>query len=100
MAEKGAIADALRQHVWPLLESRAVAPVVHRTFPLRDAAAAHRLMESSAHIGKLVLTIAAASVRRRDVNAGFEAPVPVRDLRAGTRQTCAALSDRLRSVRA
>ena len=57
VAEKGAIAGALREHVWPLLESRAVAPVVYRTFPLRDAAAAHRLMESSAHIGKLVLTI-------------------------------------------
>jgi len=58
VAEKGAIAEAVHRHVWPLLESRVVAPVVHRTFPLRDAAAAHRLMESSAHIGKLVLTIA------------------------------------------
>ena len=61
IAEKGAIADALREHVWPLLESRVVAPVVYRTFPLRDAAAAHRLMESSAHIGKLVLTVATSS---------------------------------------
>jgi putative PIG3 family NAD(P)H quinone oxidoreductase len=57
IADKGAIAGALREHVWPLLESRVVAPVVYRTFPLRDAAAAHRLMETSAHIGKLVLTI-------------------------------------------
>ena len=57
IADKGAIAAALRQHVWPLLESGAVKPVVHATFPLRDAAAAHRLMESSAHIGKIVLTI-------------------------------------------
>ena len=57
IAEKGAIAGALRERVWPLLESRAVAPVVYRTFPLRDAAAAHRLMESSEHIGKLVLAI-------------------------------------------
>jgi putative PIG3 family NAD(P)H quinone oxidoreductase len=57
IAEKGAIAGALREHVWPLLESRIVAPVVYRTFPLRDAAAAHRVMESSEHIGKLVLTI-------------------------------------------
>ena len=40
----------------PLLESGAVRPIVHAAFPLRDAAAAHRLMESSAHIGKLVLT--------------------------------------------
>jgi putative PIG3 family NAD(P)H quinone oxidoreductase len=57
IAEKGAIAGALRERVWPLLESRAVAPVVYRTFPLREAAAAHRLMESSEHIGKLVLAI-------------------------------------------
>ena len=58
VAEKGAIAAALRERVWPLLESGAVAPVIFQTFPLRDAAAAHRVMESSAHIGKLVLTVA------------------------------------------
>jgi putative PIG3 family NAD(P)H quinone oxidoreductase len=57
VAEKGAIADALREHVWPLVESGAVAPVIFQTFPLRDAAAAHRVMESSTHIGKLVLTV-------------------------------------------
>ncbi|MEO8256759.1 MAG: NAD(P)H-quinone oxidoreductase [Acidobacteriota bacterium] len=57
IAEKGAIAGALREHVWPLLDTRVVAPVIHQTFPLRDAAAAHRVMETSAHIGKLVLTI-------------------------------------------
>ena len=56
VADKGAIAAALRQHVWPLIESGAVKPIVHATFPLRDAAEAHRVMESSAHIGKLVLT--------------------------------------------
>ena len=55
IADKGAIAEALRQHVWPLLESGVVRPIVHTTFPLRDAAAAHRLMESSGHIGKIVL---------------------------------------------
>jgi putative PIG3 family NAD(P)H quinone oxidoreductase len=55
IADKGAIAAAVRLHLWPLLESGAVKPVVHATFPLRAAAAAHRLMESSAHIGKLVL---------------------------------------------
>jgi putative PIG3 family NAD(P)H quinone oxidoreductase len=55
IAEKGAIAAALRRHVWPLLESGAVSPVIHATFPLRDAAEAHRVMESGAHIGKLVL---------------------------------------------
>jgi putative PIG3 family NAD(P)H quinone oxidoreductase len=55
--EKGAIATALRQRVWPLIESGAVRVIVHATFPLRNAAEAHRVMESSAHIGKLVLTI-------------------------------------------
>jgi putative PIG3 family NAD(P)H quinone oxidoreductase len=57
VAEKGAIAAALRQHVWPLLETGAVKPVVHATFPLRQAADAHRLMESGEHIGKLVLVV-------------------------------------------
>ena len=57
VAEKGAIAAALREHVWPLLESGAVKPHVHATFPLRDAAAAHRVMESGVHIGKLVLVV-------------------------------------------
>ena len=57
VAEKGAIARALLERVWPLLESGAVAPVIFQTFPLQDAAAAHRVMESSAHIGKLVLVV-------------------------------------------
>jgi putative PIG3 family NAD(P)H quinone oxidoreductase len=55
VADKGAIADELRREVWPLLESGAVKPIVHATFPLRQAAEAHRMMESSAHIGKLLL---------------------------------------------
>ena len=54
--EKAAIADALHKHVWPLLDSGAVKPIVFKTLPLRDAADAHRLMESSAHIGKIILT--------------------------------------------
>jgi len=57
VADKGAIAAAVRREVWPLLESGAVRPIVFRTFPLRQAADAHRLMESSAHIGKIVLTV-------------------------------------------
>jgi putative PIG3 family NAD(P)H quinone oxidoreductase len=57
IAEKAAIARAVHAHVWPLIESGAVKPVVHATFPLRDAAEAHRVMESSTHIGKLVLTL-------------------------------------------
>ena len=54
-AEKGVIARELLVSVWPLLESGAVAPVIHQTFPLADAAAAHRMMEAGTHIGKLVL---------------------------------------------
>lgn len=57
VAEKGAIAAELRARVWPLLDAGKVKPVVHATFPLAEAAAAHRLMESSAHIGKIVLTV-------------------------------------------
>jgi NADPH2:quinone reductase len=57
VAEKGAIAAGLKQHVWPLLESGKVRPVIHATFPLRDASEAHRVMESGAHIGKLVLVV-------------------------------------------
>jgi putative PIG3 family NAD(P)H quinone oxidoreductase len=55
VAEKGAIAAAVDREVWPLVESGQVRPVIHATFPLADAAAAHRVMESGAHVGKLVL---------------------------------------------
>ena len=57
-AEKGAIADALRQKVWPLLAKGECVPPIHAVFPLAEAAAAHRLMESSGHIGKIVLQVA------------------------------------------
>ena len=57
VAEKGAIASALKQHVWPLLEAGSVHPVIYATFPLRDAAEAHRVMDASTHIGKLVLVV-------------------------------------------
>jgi putative PIG3 family NAD(P)H quinone oxidoreductase len=55
VAEKGEIAAALQREVWPLLESGRVKPVIYRTFPFSEAAAAHALMESSAHVGKIVL---------------------------------------------
>jgi putative PIG3 family NAD(P)H quinone oxidoreductase len=57
VAEKGAIAQAVRTHVWPLVESGAVKPIIHQTFPLADAAAAHRVLEAGAHIGKVVLVV-------------------------------------------
>ena len=57
IAQKGAIAAAVYQNVWPLLSSRRVKPIIHATFPLAEAAAAHRLMESSNHIGKIMLTV-------------------------------------------
>ncbi len=53
--EKGRIAKALEAKVWPLLAKRAVAPVIHAVLPLAEAAEAHRLMESSRHIGKIIL---------------------------------------------
>lgn len=55
VAFKAGIAQALRRTAWPWLESGAVKPVVHRVFPAGEAAAAHALMESNQHIGKLVL---------------------------------------------
>jgi NADPH2:quinone reductase len=56
-AEKAEIADALRATVWPLLAEGRCAPLIHATFTLEQVADAHRLMESSAHIGKIMLTV-------------------------------------------
>ncbi|KMO40007.1 NAD(P)H-quinone oxidoreductase [Methylobacterium variabile] len=55
VAQKAAIAEGLRREVWPLLEAGTVKPVIHATFPLEEARAAHELMESSAHLGKIML---------------------------------------------
>jgi NADPH2:quinone reductase len=55
--QKGAIAAPLRRIVWPLLDQGKVKPQIFRTFPLAAASEAHRLMETSAHIGKIVLTV-------------------------------------------
>lgn len=57
VAQKASIAAALKAQVWPLLDAGKVKPVLYKTFPLREAAEAHRLMESSAHTGKIVLTV-------------------------------------------
>ena len=56
VAFKGAIARALREHVWPLIAAGKVRSVIHSTFAAADAAQAHALMESNRHIGKIVLT--------------------------------------------
>ena len=55
--EKGAIAQELRRRIWPLLESGTIKPIVYKSFPLAEAADAHRLMATSEHIGKIVLTV-------------------------------------------
>lgn len=57
VAFKAAIADQLREHVWPLFAQGKIKPVVHRVFPLAQAAEAHALMESSTHVGKIVLQL-------------------------------------------
>ena len=54
---KGAIARNLREKIWPLIEAGRIKPEIYKTFPLEQAADAHRLMESSQHIGKIVLTV-------------------------------------------
>ena len=57
LAQKAAIVTATESFVWPLIESGDVAPVIDRVLPLDDAAAAHQLVESSQHIGKVVLQV-------------------------------------------
>ena len=57
VADKARMARALSEKVWPLLEKGSVAPLIHATFPLAEAAAAHRMMEEGNHIGKIVLSV-------------------------------------------
>jgi len=57
VADKAAIARALEENVWPMITAGKVKPVIYKTYPLREAAAAHALMETSEHIGKIVLTV-------------------------------------------
>jgi len=56
-AEKATIVGAVREHVWPLIEAGEVRPIVHARLPLAQAAEAHRVIESSTHVGKLLLTL-------------------------------------------
>ena len=55
--QKGAIARALREHVWPRIEAGQLRPVLHATFPLARAADAHRELEAGGHVGKIVLIV-------------------------------------------
>jgi NADPH2:quinone reductase len=55
---KGAVAKSLRERIWPLIEAGKIKPVIFKTFPLAKAGEAHALMESSQHVGKIVLTVA------------------------------------------
>lgn len=57
VAFKGAIAKALRERAWPLLEHGKIKPIVHATFPLEQASAAHAMMEAGENIGKIILTV-------------------------------------------
>ena len=54
---KAMIAQEVKKYIWPLFEAKKIRPIIYKTFPLQDAAAAHRLMESSEHIGKILLTM-------------------------------------------
>jgi NADPH2:quinone reductase len=54
---KGQVAKSLRERVWPLIEAGRIKPVIFKTFPLAEASEAHKLMETSQHIGKIVLTV-------------------------------------------
>jgi putative PIG3 family NAD(P)H quinone oxidoreductase len=57
LAEKAAIVAAVREHVWPLLEGGHVRPIVDRELPMNEAAAAHRVVEESGHVGKVLLVV-------------------------------------------
>ena len=57
VAQKALVAEGVRRNVWPLLEAKRVHPVIYATFPLAEASEAHRMMETSQHIGKIVLTV-------------------------------------------
>jgi NADPH:quinone reductase len=57
VAQKALVAEGVRRNVWPLLETKRVRPIIFATFPLAEASEAHRMMETSQHIGKIVLTV-------------------------------------------
>ena len=95
--EKAAIARAVEENVWPLIAAGKVKPVIYKTFPLREAAAAHALMESSQHIGKIVLT---TTDRRNSRRAAITKPPRTAALvRPQTTTGCASLRDLSRTSR-
>ena len=57
VAFKSLVADEIARSVWPFVEEGRLKPVIHATFPLAEAAEAHRLMEAGGHVGKIVLTV-------------------------------------------
>jgi NADPH2:quinone reductase len=57
VAQKAVVAEGVRRNIWPLLAAGRVRPIIYATFPLAQASEAHRLMETSQHIGKIVLTL-------------------------------------------
>lgn len=75
LAEKAAIVAAVREHVWPLIGSGVVQPIVDRTLPMSDAAEAHRVLESSTHIGKVLLRTAGGLNAAGDTAGPAHAPV-------------------------
>ena len=82
-AEKGAIAAALRAKVWPALDAGRAGPVIHAVFPMSEAAAAHRLMEGSTHVGKIILDVAGpATTRKRLIRQGAIRATASRQCRA------------------
>ena len=60
MSFKANIAESLYQKVWPLLEKKVIKPIIFASFSLEEAARAHQLMESSQHIGKIILDVHSA----------------------------------------
>jgi NADPH2:quinone reductase len=57
IANKGRMADGLKDKVWPLLEAGTIRPIIYQTFPLRDAAGAHAELERADHVGKVMMTV-------------------------------------------
>jgi NADPH:quinone reductase-like Zn-dependent oxidoreductase len=57
LEEKATIVSSVRQHVWPLFASGDIRPIVDRRVPMPDAAQAHRIVEASEHVGKVLLTV-------------------------------------------